>query len=67
MKKKLNYYKVGALVLMLIEIGIAIFIDKDLVRYNLNAWRLYVAMLMCIPINVIFICSKRNGGRKNEQ
>ncbi len=67
MKKKVNYYKVGALVLMLIEMTIAMVIDKDLVKENLNAWRLYVAMIMCIPINVIFICAKRNGGKKNEK
>ena len=59
MKKKINYYKIGALILMLVEIGIAIFVDKDVVKQDIIAWRLYVACIMCIPINVMIIGSKR--------
>ena len=60
MKKKVNYYKIGALMLMLVEIWIAFCIDKDLVKQDLNTWRLYVACIMFIPINVIFIGAKRS-------
>ncbi len=59
MKKKLNYYKIGALILMLVEIGIALFTDKALVKTNISAWRLYVACIMFIPVNVMFICVKQ--------
>ena len=59
MKKRINYYKIGALILMLVEIGIAIWVDKDAVKQDITAWRLYVACIMCIPINVMFICAKR--------
>lgn len=59
MKKKINYYKIGALILMLVEIGIALFIDRDMVKQDLNAWRLYIACIMFIPINVMIIGTKR--------
>ena len=53
MKKKLNYYKVGALILMLVEIGVAIWVDKGVAKEDLTVWRLYASMIMCIPINFI--------------
>ena len=59
MKKKVNWYKIGALVLMLVELWIAFCIDKTEVKENLNAWRLYVACVMLIPVNVAFICTKQ--------
>ena len=59
MKKKLNYYKIGALILMLVEIGIAVWVDKGVAKENLLVWRLYVACIMFIPVNVMFICSKQ--------
>lgn len=59
MKKKVNYFKIGALILLLVEIGIAIWVDKGVAKEDLNVWRLYVACIMCIPINVMFICTKR--------
>lgn len=59
MKKKLNYYKIGALILMLVEIGIALFTDKALVKTSISVWRLYVACIMFIPVNVMFICAKQ--------
>lgn len=59
MKKKVNYFKIGALVMLLVEIGIAFRVDQAIAKENIMAWRLYVAMIMCIPINVMFICTKR--------
>ena len=57
--KKINYYKIGALILLLVEIAIVAWVDKGVVKENLLVWRLYVLIVMCIPINVMFICSKR--------
>lgn len=59
MKKKVNYYKIGALVFLLIEIWMLIFINKEAVKESINLWRLYVACIMFIPVNVIFICIKQ--------
>jgi len=59
MKKRINYYKIGAFILLLVEIGIAIWVDQGVVEEDLLVWRLYVACIMCIPINVMFICIKR--------
>lgn len=59
MKKKLNYCKVGVLVMMLVQIGLLIWVDKDLVKTNLNVWRLCIASVMFIPIDVIYICTKQ--------
>ena len=59
MKKKINYYKIGALILTLVEIGIAIWVDRGFSKEDIWTWRLYVAMIMCIPINIMFICAKR--------
>lgn len=59
MKKKLNYYKIGALIMLLVEIGIMVWVDKGVAKADLLVWRLYVACIMCIPINVMIICSKR--------
>lgn len=59
MKKKVNYFKIIALILMLVEIWILIFIDRDAVKEDLNLWRLYIACIMFIPVNIIFIGIKR--------
>lgn len=59
MKKKVNYFKIIALILMLVEIWMLIFINKDAVKENINLWRLYVTCIMFIPINVVFILTKR--------
>jgi hypothetical protein len=59
MKKKVNYYKIGALVLMLVEIGIAIFTDKELINNSMKVWRLYTLCVMFIPVNFMFICTKQ--------
>lgn len=58
-KGKTNYYKIGALILMLIELYIAFVVDKELVKSSLNAWRLYIVCIMFIPINFMFICTKQ--------
>lgn len=59
MKKKLNIYKIIALVLLIIELGIAFFIDKDLVKQDINSWRLYILCIAFIPVNIIFIGIKQ--------
>lgn len=59
MKKRLNWFKVVALVLLVAEIAIAFKVDKAVAKENIMAWRLYVAMIMFIPINVMIICTKR--------
>ena len=58
-KRKVNYYKVLALLLLIIEIGIAIWVDQGVVKESLLVWRLYVLCIMCIPINIMFIFAKR--------
>lgn len=68
MKKRVNYYKVVALVLMVVEIYIAFSVDKELVRNNINAWRLYSMCVYFIPINAMIIGTKRTiKGGKNEK
>ena len=58
MKKRINWFKVVALILMLIEIYIAFAIDKTLVKTDITTWRLYCMCIMFIPINLIYICIK---------
>lgn len=64
MKKKVNYYKIGALIFMLIDLGIAIWVDKGVAKENLLVWRAYVACIMAIPINFMFICTKQTRKEK---
>lgn len=59
MKKRINWFKIIALILTIIEIYIAFCLDKNLIKANINTWRLYIACIMCIPMNVIFICTKK--------
>lgn len=59
MKKKVNYYKIGALVLLLVELGIAFRVDQAVAKESITIWRLYIAMVMCIPVNIMFICTKQ--------
>lgn len=59
MKKKVNYFKIGALIMLLVELGIAIWVDKGVVKEQLTVWRLYVACIMCIPINIMYIFTKQ--------
>ena len=57
--KRLNYYKIGALVMLIVEIAVAIWMDRGVAKEDLWIWRLYVLLMMCIPINVMYICKKR--------
>ena len=57
--KKVNWFKVIALILLIVEVIIATVIDKNAIKENLNLWRLYVACVMFIPVNVIFISIKQ--------
>lgn len=59
MKKKINYYKIVALIFLLLEIAIVIWVDKGFNKEDLWVWRAYVACVMFIPINVMFICAKQ--------
>lgn len=58
-KRKVNYYKIGALIMMLAEIGIAFWVDQGVAKEDLMIWRLYVGCIMFIPINFMFICTKQ--------
>ena len=57
--KKVNWLKVVALILMIVEIVILFAIDKNAIKENINLWRLYVACIMFIPVNIVFIGTKR--------
>ena len=59
MKKKVNYYKIVALILLLLEIAIVIWVDRGFDKENIWVWRAYVFCVMCIPINVMYICAKQ--------
>lgn len=65
MKKKVNYYKIGVLVMMLVQIGLLIWVDKDLVKADINVWRLCILSIMFIPIDVMYICTKQTRRVKN--
>lgn len=56
-KRKVNWFKVIALILMIIEIAIAFRIGR-LVKGDLILWKIYSACLLFIPINVMIIFSK---------
>ena len=57
--KKINWFKIACLILMIVELIIAFGIDKNLVKENITAWRLYILCIMFIPINVMIIGIKR--------
>ena len=57
--KKVNWFKVVALILMIVEIVILFAIDKNAIKENINLWRLYVVCIMFIPVNIVFIGTKR--------
>ena len=57
--KKINWFKIACLILMIVELIIAFGIDKNLVKENITAWRLYIICIMFIPVNVIIIGTKR--------
>lgn len=56
-KKRINWLKVVALILMIIEILIAFRIGR-LVKGDLVLWKIYTACILFIPINVMIIFSK---------
>lgn len=58
MKKRINWLKIIALILTIIEILIAFKIGK-LVKGDLTLWRIYTACILFIPINVMIIFTKR--------
>ena len=57
--KKINWFKIACLILMIVELIIAFGIDKNLVKENITAWRLYIICIMFIPVNVMIIGTKR--------
>lgn len=56
-KKRINWLKVVALLLMIAEILIAFRIGR-LVKGDLILWKIYTACILFIPINVMIIFSK---------
>ena len=64
MKKRINWFKVFALIMLILEIAIAIWVDKGCTNCNKEqiwVWRAYVMCIMFIPINVMIIFSKKGG------
>ena len=59
-KGKINWIKVLALLLTIIEIVIAITIDKNYIKGDLNTWRIYTICIIMIPVNIMIILSKRS-------
>lgn len=58
-QKRINWLKIIALIFMIIEMGIVVWVDKGVVKEQLWVWRWYVACVMMIPINFMFICTKQ--------
>lgn len=59
MKKRINWFKIIILILMIIEIIIAITTDRNAIKKDINTWRLYCICILFIPINVMIIGAKR--------
>ena len=59
-RRNINWLKIIALILMIIEIIVAIRIDKNCIEGNLNLWRLYTGCILFIPVNVMIIFAKRS-------
>lgn len=56
-KKKVNWLKIGALLLMISEIIIAFRIGNQ-VKGDLVLWKIYTACILFIPVNLMIIFSK---------
>lgn len=56
-KKKINWLKIGALLLMISEIIIAFRIGNQ-VKGDLVLWKIYTACILFIPVNLMIIFSK---------
>ena len=57
-KRRINWIKVIALILMIIEIGIAFKIGRH-VKGDLVLWKIYSACLIFIPIDMMIILCKK--------
>lgn len=58
-KKRVNWFKVALLLITIIEVAILSIADKNVIAESVLAWRLHIALIMCIPINFMIICAKR--------
>lgn len=56
-KKKINWLKIGALLLMISEI-IIVFRIGNQVKGDLVLWKIYTACILFIPVNLMIIFSK---------
>lgn len=56
-KKKVNWLKIGTLLLMISEIIIAFRIGNQ-VKGDLVLWKIYTACILFIPVNLMIIFSK---------
>lgn len=58
-KKRVNWLKIIALILTIIEICIVLSISKEEIEASLNIWRLNLLCIICIIFNVVFIFTKK--------
>lgn len=58
MKKRINWLKIIALILTIIELLIVLCMDHQMIQESLNAWRLYTCCVLFIIMNTLFICTK---------
>lgn len=57
-KKRVNWFKVGSLILLIIEFVLVVTANKDLLDTNINYWRLYITMIMFMLFNLSYILNK---------
>jgi len=60
-KKRINWFKVSALIMLILEVAIAVWVDNGYDKQQIWVWRAYVMCIMFIPINVMIIFSKKGG------
>ena len=58
-KQKLNKFKVALALITIPELVILFTTSKEALNSNINLWRLYCLILMCVMFNMAYIFTKR--------
>jgi hypothetical protein len=57
--KKLNKCKVALAIITIPELIVMFTVNHQMLENDINLWRLYILVIMCVIFNITYICVKK--------
>jgi hypothetical protein len=57
--KKLNKFKVALAIITIPELIVMFTVNHQMLENDINLWRLYILVIMCVIFNITYICVKK--------